>query len=312
MNREEMLSAAESVLKSAGFKISKRICSRPSCFCVAARKQGNLAFIRVPIDLSKITLRDAFELRTVCSHFSATPLLLGDKARDRQLEDDTVYTRYDIYAVTLKTLEDVVRGMLPLVEAGPGGYYVRLNGEAVRERRMKLGLSVGKLADHLRISRRTLYGYERGMAKASVSAAYNLEWILGIPVVQPIDVFRPFPAGAGFFAAAKRLIIKNRFLHTVLRRLRLHNFKAAATTRTPFDFVAQPPNETLNIIGGVPREGEKNIEQRAEEILSISGVARAQPLFVTDGKIIPYNNIPLVHVEELEKARSFQELFVNL
>jgi putative transcriptional regulator len=97
---------------------------------------------------------------------------------------------------------------------GPGGYYVRLDGESIRQRRMKLGLSVGKLAEQLRISRRTLYGYERGMVKASVSAAYNLEWILGMPMVKPIDIFKPAPLGAGFFATAKRIIVKTGFSRT--------------------------------------------------------------------------------------------------
>ena len=127
MNRGEMLNAAEDVLKTAGFKVSNHCHSRPSCFCMVARKDSDIAFIKVPLDLGKISLRDALELQAISSHFSGTPLFMSDKARERQLEDDTVYTRYDIYAVTLKTLEDVVaRGMQPLVEAGPGGYYARL------------------------------------------------------------------------------------------------------------------------------------------------------------------------------------------
>jgi len=313
MNREEMFNAAEHVFKTAGFKISKRCHSRPSCFCMVARKDADLTFIKVPADLGKISLKDALQLQAISSHFSATPLFIGDKARERPLEDDTIYTRYDIYAVTLKTLEDVVtRGMLPLVEAGPGGYYVRLDGETIRERRMKLGLSVGKLAEQLRISRRTLYGYERGMAKASVSAAYSLEWVLGIPVVQPIDIFKPIPATAGFFAAAKRLIIKNRFLKTVLKRLILCDFKVAATTRAPFDFIAQPPDENMKIIGGVTRKGEKSVDERAEEILSISNVVGAQALFITDGKLALDTDIPLINSEELERINLAQDLVSRL
>jgi len=313
MNREEMLNAAESVLKTAGFKISGNYHSRPSCFCMVARKDPDLVFINVPLDIGKITLRDAMELHTISSHFSATPLFIGDKARERQLEDDTVYTRYDVYAVTLKTLEDVViRRMLPLVEAGPGGCYVRLDGEAIRNRRMKLGLSVGKLAEQLRISRRTLYGYERGMAKASVSGAYNLEWILGVPVVKSIDIFKPVPSDLGFFAAAKRLIIRNRFLRTVLKRLTHCHFKVAATSRAPFDFIAQPPNQNVNIVGGVTRRGERNIDQRAEEILRISDILRAQPLFITDGTLVPSSDIPLINSNELEKIQLAQDLVSRL
>ncbi len=302
MSREETLNAAEHVLKSAGFKISKRCISRPSCFCMVARRSEDLAIMKVLSDLGKISLKDALQMQAISSLFSATPLFVGNTARDRTLEDDTVYSRYDVYAVTLKTLDDVVnRRMMPLVEAGPGGYYVRLDGESIRQRRMKLGLSVGKLAEQLRISRRTLYGYERGMVKASVSAAYNLEWILGMPVVKPIDIFKPAPPDVGFFATAKRMIVKNRFLKNVMKKLILCNFKVAATTRAPFDFVAQPPNKDVKIIGGVTRRGEKSLNERVEEILSISEVVKAQPLFVTDGNLVPEIDIPLIASNELDK-----------
>lgn len=312
MNREEMLNATESILKTAGFQISEKCCARRSCFCLAARNGDNLTFIRVPPDLGNISLKDAFELRTISSFFSAAPLLVCDHTREKPLEDDTVYTRYDIYSVTARTLEDVVlREMLPLVEAGPGGYYVRLDGEAVRNRRQELGLSIGKLAEQLRVSRRTLYGYERGMAKASISAAYNLEWILGITLVKSIDIFQPAPPSQGFLASAKRMIVRNRFLQTVLKKFINCRFKVAPTTRAPFDFIAENPKSHVNIIGGVPQEREEDIDQRTKEILSISEILEAQPVFITDGKSIP-DNIPLIHAEELEKTRFLEDLFALL
>ncbi len=312
MNREEMLNATESLLKNAGFKISRRCSSRPSCFCMIARKRSNLVLIKVLSDLGKITLRDALELSTISSLLRATPLFIAGNSRDRPLEDDTIYSRYDICALTLGTLEDVVSGgMSPLVEAGPGGYYVRLDGELIRSQRTKLGLSSGKVAEQLGISKRTLYGYENGMAKASVSAAYNLEWMLGVPLVKSIDVFKPVPIDGGFFAAAKRFIIRNRFLQTVLKQLILSDFKVAATTRAPFDFIAQPPTGSINIIGGVTEPGEININLRAEEIITISDVAEAKPVFITDGKLAPNNNIPLIHSWELEKTQWPIDLFLR-
>jgi len=312
MDRTEMLDAAESVLKTAGFQISEKCSARPSCFCLAARKDANLLFIKVPTDLGNISRRDSLELKAISSWFSATPLFIGDETREKPLEDDTVYTRYDIYAVTPKTLEDVVsRGMHPLMKAGPGGYFVRLDGEAVRKRRQKLGLSVGKLAEQLRISRRTLYGYERGMAKASVSAAYNLEWVLGIPVVKPMDIFEPVPSNEGFLAAAKRAIVKNRFLQMVLKKLVQCHFSVAPTTRAPFDFIAQSPEGQFNIIGGVAYREEKNLDQRAKEILSVSEIVKAQPVFVTDGELVP-DKIPLIRSQELNEIKQPEDLITRL
>jgi putative transcriptional regulator len=280
---------------------------------MAARKGAQLTLLKVQPDLGNISQRDTWELKTISSCFLGTSLFVGDKTREKPIEDDTVYTRYNVYAVTPKTLEDVVsRRMLPLIEAGPGGCFVQLDGEAVRKRRQKLGLSVGKLAEQLGISRRTLYGYERGMAKASVSVAYNLEWLLGIPLVRPINIFQPFPSDTGFFAAAKRVIVKNRFLRIVLKRLAQCHFNVSPTTKAPFDFIAQIPESQLNIIGGVACREERDMDQRAKEILSISEIVKAQPVFVTEGKRVPNNKIPLICSEELRKIKQPEDLIARL
>jgi len=313
MNRAEMLNATESVLKTAGFQVSEQCSARPSCFCLVARRDAQLTLLKVQPDLGNISKRDASELKTIASCFLGSSLFVSEKTREKPLEDDTVYTRYNVYAITVKTLEDVVsRKMLPLVEAGPGGCFVRLNAEVVRKRRQKAGLSVGKLAEQLGISRRTLYGYERGMAKASVSAAYNLEWILGIPLVKPLDIFEAMPPDTGFFAAAKRVLVKNRFLRVVLKKLAQCRFNVAPTMRAPFDFIAQSPETQLNLIGGVTCKEERDLDQRAQEILSVSEIVKAQPVFVTDGKLIPKNNIPLIRSEELNKIKQPEDLIAKL
>jgi len=304
MSREEMLKAADSTFRNAGFRTSEICIARPSCFDFAARRHSQLAFIKVPVNIGCISSIDASELRSISACFSGTPLFVCDRAREKPLEDDTVYTRYEVYAVTPKTVVDVVfRDMQPLIGAGPGGCYVSLDGEVIKKRRQKLGLSAGKLAELMGTSRRTVYGYERGMTKASVATAYNLEWILGVPVVKPINIFDPPPPDIGFFAAAKRVICKNRFLRSVLKKLSRCNVRVALTRRAPFDFIAQFPDEGLRVIGGVADTRERDVDRRTKEIMSVSEVVKAQPIFITDRRHIPENDIPLIRQEELLRLR---------
>ena len=303
MKRAEMLDATESILEKAGFQVSKRCISRPSCFDLTARKGEQLAFLKAFANVGNITTRDALELKTISNFFSAAPLFISSKMRGKPLEDDTVHERYDIYAITLKTLEDIVfHNMHPLVEAGPGGYYVSLDGNAIRETRQKLGLSTGKLAEMMGISRRTLYGYEKGMTKASVSAAYNLEWALGTPLVKPINIFKKDFQNKSFFAIARRIMIQSRFLQAVLKKLAQINFKVTPTTKAPFDFVARFSEGKLMIVGGVVSRKEKNVEQRTEEIVSVSKVANAQPVLITDGEEFS-KGVPYIRLEDLVKIK---------
>ena len=313
MTRAELLDATENILNKAGFQVSQRCTARASCFDFATRRNDQLVFIKALVNIGNVSCQDASELRRISKCFSATALFIGDKTRGNLLEDDTVYVRYSIYAITPKTLgNSVFLQMYPLIEAGPGGYYVNLDGDVIRKRRQELGLSVGKLAELMTVSRRTVYGYEKGMSKASVSAAYNLEWVLGAPVAQPINPFQSVSQDKGFLAAAKRVIVRNNILQMVLGKLTRFNFKVALTKRAPFDFIAQCPKGQLCIVGGVICEKEQNINRRTEEILSVSEVANAQPIFVTDGKKIPNNKIPLIHCEELSQINCPEDLTARL
>jgi putative transcriptional regulator len=313
MKRTEILAAAESILKEAGFQISERCVARPSCFDLVARRKEQLTFMKMYANIGNVSAEDASELQTISECLSATPFFICNENRRKPLEDDTVYSRYNICTITLKTIEDIaLHEKYPLVEAGPGGYYVRLDGKEIRERRQKLGFSTGKLADMIGISRRTLYGYEKDMAKASVSVAYNLEWILGVPMVESIDVFQSNSQDTGFLAAAKRIITKHNFLQKVLKKFDQINFRVAHTKRAPFDFIAQSLDEPLNIIGGVPDEKERNINQRTDEIVSISKVLNAQPIFITDGEKIPNNNIPQICHKDLQSVGCLKEFISKL
>jgi len=313
MNQTEVLRLTEGVLRDAGFKVSTHCISRPSCFDFVAHKSGSVTFFRVPTNLSNASRREADELRTIAGFFRGAALFVCDKAKDKPLEDDTVYSRYGVFAISPGTLEDVVaKGFLPLVLAGPGGYYVRLDGDAIRRRRLKLGLSMGKLAESLGLSRRTLYGYERGMAKASVSAAYKLEWFLGVPVVEPIDIFTPVRRTRSFLAVARRVLIRNRLLHRVLRWLRRCRFDVFPARKAPFDFVAQCSETKLCLVGGVTCSSDRNLDARTKEILSVSDILGARSLFITDGRQIPDNDIPLVYHEDLKKIKDPKDLIAKL
>ena len=224
----EKIKAAESVLKEGGFAVSQRCCSRPSCFDIAARKSKSLIFIKVQPDIGCVSPYDSLELRMISEHISAASLFISEKTREKPLEDDTVYSRYNVLAITPKTFENIVlRGIHPLIQAGPGGYYVEIDGEAIKKRRQELGLSVGEVAEKLGISRRTLYGYEKGMAKASVTVAYNLLCTLGVPVAKPVNIFEaPRSQRKTIIARARRIITKNRLLQRIFKKLAGYNIVA--------------------------------------------------------------------------------------
>ncbi len=305
----EKVRAAESLLKDGGFTVSQICCSRPSCFDIAARKKESLIFIKVQSDIGCVSPYDSLELRIISEQVSAASLFISEKTREKPLEDDTVYSRYNVLAITPKTFKNIVlKGIYPLIQAGPGGYYVEIDGEAIKRRRQELGLSVGEVAEKIGISRRTLYGYERDMAKASVTVAYKLLCTLGIPVAKPVNIFEAHKSQRKtLMARARRIVTKNRLLQRIFRKLAGYNI--VAVRKAPFDFVITVPEENMKIIGGVANGKEQTLNRRVDEILSLSKVVQAHPVLVTDGQKPRLDEeISCIKSEEISKIKSPEDL----
>lgn len=312
MNRTEILGNVESLFEDAGFHLSRRCCTKPHCFDFVARREDNLLFTKVQPNIGNIYEKDAYGLTTLSDAFHATSLFICEKTRNKPIEDDTLYMRYGVRAITLRTLEDALfQGFGPLIEAGPGGYYVKLDGEAIRKERLEKGLSIGKVAEVLGVSRRTLYGYERGLAKASVLTSYKLASILGIPVVEPLDLFQPIAKTEGFLATARRIISESRFLRFIIKKLRQFNFTVFQLRRAPFDFVARSPMNGVTLIGAIAYEEEDNFAIKTEEIVSISKVVGAQPIYLTDSDNIFVDSIPLIQREDFKKIKCCEDLMAR-
>jgi putative transcriptional regulator len=307
------LRAAESTLREAGYVVSELCRSRPSCFDLVARKDESIIFIRVQPDIGSLSTNDSTELKAISESFSAPCLLIGEEAREKPLQDDTVYTRHDVLAITPRTFDNVVlHGIRPLIQANPGGYYVEIDGESLKRRRQELGLSAGEVAEMVSTSRRTIYGYERGMAKASVTGAYNLIWALGIPVAKSVNILEK-PENqrkSCVLTTAKLMLARNRILRKILRRcVRYH---ITAVKRAPFDFVISVPEEKMRIIGGIANRKELELDRRVDEILSVSRVTQARPILITEGQQQPEKDILCISSEDVSRIKNPEDLIASV
>ncbi len=299
----------ETALKETGFQVSQICCSRPSCFDFAAEKKGKTVLIKLASDVDIFSPQDSRELKIIAGRVSAASLLISQQTHCKPLEDDTVYSRYSVFVVTEKTLKNIAfHTGDPLVYAGPGGYSVQINGKLVEKRRKELGLSVGKLAEMIGVSRRTLYGYERGMAKASVASAYKLAKTLGLPVAKPINILeKTLKQHQCLLVKAKHALVGQALLRKIFRKFSFCDI--SPVQKAPFDFIMKVPSKKCVIIGSVSIAGEENLDDRMEEILSISRVIHAQPILITE-KSKPCNKDMLcVCMDDLSVMRNPEDLF---
>ncbi len=298
--------------KESGFQTSQLCCCRPSCFDFAARRGDETLLVKMCSDASLFSFDEALELRIIAGRVRAAAVVVSDRSHDKPLEDDTVYLRHSVYLLTEKTLRNIAfETGFPLVNAGPGGYFVEVDGVLIEKRRKELGLSIGKLAGMVGVSRRTLYGYERCMAKASVSSAYNLVKVLGVPVAKPINVLRKRRKQRFcLLLRAKRAVAGRQILTRVFKKFA--SYDISPVEKAPFDFVMNLPKEKYVIVGAVVTSNEDWPEERTEELLSVSRVVNAHPILITEKRETCRDDLTRVWADELALMRSPLELVSSI
>ena len=196
MSQDRQLQLVTSVMITAGFEVSERFSIRPRSFDLMARKNGTLLIIKVVAHIDSVSEDVAFDLEVISRHLGGVPLIVGERARDAELERGAVYVRYGIYAISPSTLYDYFVDLTPpLVYASPGGLYVNIDGEVLRDLREKRSMSLGDLGQVLGVSRRTISKYEGGMG-TTLDVAIRIEEFFNTGVVKSINLILHEPPKA--------------------------------------------------------------------------------------------------------------------
>ncbi|MGZ4863296.1 MAG: transcriptional regulator [Halobacteriota archaeon] len=275
MRQDLLVDQTTEVLHSAGFVTSKRCDVRSRCFDITARRGTILLFLKMLSNIDGLNEDTALELKKLAEYFYASPLLIGEKARNHELQAGAVYVRYGIPAVNVDTLSDFfVDELPPLIYAAPGGLYVKLDGEALYAARTRMNLSLGAIASELGVSRRSIRKYEEGM-DAKVEIAVRLEAVLDTPFAVPISlltrhVFDAEKAKPEMLPPIERKVI------SLLVDL---GFAVLPMFQAPFDMLSQTKEDTL--LTGISKNSSL-MAKRAELMSSISRVVSAHSVYITD------------------------------
>ena len=270
--------------------------------------------IKAAPDAAEVSKEDVEELKAISGWASASPLLIAERIGEEELDEDAIYVRNGVYAVSIEAFERSLEGDPPLVEVGSTGCFVYIDGEAIRKRREELGLSVGELARLVGVSRMTIYSYERGKRRTSPSVAYMLEYVLGVPLVIPINpldasgrerreevergsLYRYLPTG---------------ILRTVARLLSRLKLKVRAFSRAPFDIMVRCDGEMLKVALNVIYAGDYD-ENRIEATKAFAELTGFNHLVVGPAEYEGPGNVVSIRIDELRsmrKPRDFVKLFL--
>lgn len=277
MQRPDLIGHVQAIMARAGFMVSERCDLRPVSFDLICRRDKDLVLLKVLTNVDALGEDIANEIKLLCKFLDARPLMVGIRAGTGALEDGVVYARHGIPIITPNTLHDyALEGDAPMVFAAPGGFYVNLDVEMLRAVRIRLGLSLGVMAQIAGVSRRAIQMYEEGMS-ASIDAAMRLEDQLGVDLIRPLDPFRNYTATEYQASADKQAEDPTEAL--VRNLLESLGYQFNATKRSPFNAISTQANDSL--LTGMGQDSPQ-LRRRAAIVASISQITGRPGFFVVE------------------------------
>jgi putative transcriptional regulator len=315
-DRLDQVMRVVTLLKKAGFETSDVYRIRSACFDVVARNGNMILLIKVLTNIDSFQDQQAFQLRLLSYTLSASVVLVGERTRKGKIEDDALYERFGIPAISCNTLQQaLLHGVFPVVYAKRGGFYVHLNGDKIERERRRGSFSRGDMAESLGVTRRTIYEYERNEMDSTLETAFKLEELLKTSVTVPFNILSWNVEGG---AVAEKGIVRSlddELEESVGKVLSDLGLKVMWSKGTPFDAITYTQKKIDVVVTGVGHAAERKVQSRIEAVGSFSSIVRSLAMFVLDR---PRSNVvkgvPVVSKDELESMDDASELLeaINL
>ena len=295
-----MLHNIENLLTSQGFKTSD-IYDQGS-FDIVARKNLLILLLKTFLNIDSINEHNAHEMKQLANIFLASPIIIGEKSRNGLLEEGVIYERYDIPAIGFETLKNmIVYNEYPEILADRGGYFVKIDGNVIKQYREEYSMSLKDLASLAHVSRATMYKYENGIVRANTETAMILEEILNTKVTLDIDLLKQ---------PQQKEEIK--FSDDVNDLSKL-GYGVLSTNKSPFDAVAKMKSSDKDspLMANVEKNrNEKTLKRMAIPLKDLSMVTTSEPVFIINNDKIKESigTVPVIKSWELKEFENSKEL----
>ena len=299
LTRSRMLREIEKLLISQGYKTSDIY--EQGSFDIVARKNLLILLLKTFINIDSVNDKNAHEMKQLANIFLASPIIIGSKSRNGILEDGVIYERYDIPAIGIETLKNMILyNEYPEILADRGGYFVKIDGNVIKQYREDYSLSLKDLADLAHVSRATMYKYENGIVRANAETAMILEEILNTKVTLDINLLKYNQEEEIHYTTSNNESTEN------LTKL---GYGVISTSKSPFDAVAKDDNSSL-IANIEKNRSEKTLRRMAVPLKDLSMITSSEPVFIINNNKIKESlgTIPVIKSWELKEFERSQEL----
>ena len=299
LTRGNLLQQTEKLLKSQGFKTSDIY--EQGSFDLVARKNLLILLLKTFLNIDSINEQNAHEMKQLANIFLASPIIIGEKSRNRILEEGVIYERYDIPTIGFDTFKNMILyNEYPEILADRGGYFVKIDGNVIKQYREEYSMSLKDLASLAHVSRATMYKYENGIVRANTETAMILEEILNTKVTLDIDLL-------------KQPQQENIEFSDDVNDLSKLGYGVLSTNKSPFDAVAKikTSDKHSTLMANVEKNrSEKTLKRMAIPLKDLSMVTTSEPVFIINNDKIKESigTVPVIKSWELKEFENPKDL----
>jgi putative transcriptional regulator len=275
----------EKILDNSGFNY----CLYEGCFDIAASRDFTV-FLKILTNVDSFQENQANNLKIISENMDAAIGLVGIHTRREELKDNIVYERFDVPTFTPNTLENIlVNDIAPVICRFRGGLFAEINAEKLRKNRQAAGLTQSDLAEHVGVTKKSIYEHEHEDKKADLGVVKKIEKYIG-SVVNPQSLMKKY--------SFQRNEPHERFEAVVSKDLRGIGFGTDIIYQTPFNIVAK---ERKMLIMSRADDNSRKIKKAAPFISQISDITKVPAVAITKEEI--NIDIPSISEKELREMK---------
>jgi len=135
------------------------------------------------INIDSFSEEHALSLKSISYFLSANPFVVSIKNNRQFLNDQIIYSRFQLPVITPQTFENFLEEeKMIFLESSKGKHTSEVDVEKIRNKRKEKGFSLRELAQLVGISKKAMYEIEKSKTKPSVDTINKIENILNIKI----------------------------------------------------------------------------------------------------------------------------------
>ncbi|HEW63899.1 helix-turn-helix domain-containing protein [Fervidicoccus fontis] len=234
--------------------------------------------LKITLDTGFLSKEEIRDLIGITKSASSRPIIVSEYDKKIDIQDEVIYLKENVPTVNVTTLPKLLSCSKDLyIFLKKGEFVVRISGEKMRERREKLGLSLGELANRLGVTRKSIYEYEKNTFDVRIDYADKLFDALGEEIVSPYNIFSD--EVVEMVKMKKEEIPDNLFEEKIFNILNEKNMFFYHARKTFVDIIAKKGEEIFFI--AIDHEHMPlTLEEKAEQLSKIKKLKDVEKMIV--------------------------------